>query len=103
MNDWSLYILKTGINTLYTGIAVDVERRLEEHRSGRAGAKYLRAKGPLELAYQVTLGNRAIASRAEYRVKQLTRSAKQDLINHQPDAETLLGLIGLEAVAEDLL
>ena len=46
---WQLYILRCGDGTLYTGIAVDAEKRLRQHRSGK-GAKYTRGRGPLEMA-----------------------------------------------------
>ncbi|MDX1497885.1 MAG: GIY-YIG nuclease family protein [Salinisphaeraceae bacterium] len=101
MSDWHLYILKTRIDTLYTGIATDVMRRLQEHESGKVGAKYLRAKAPLELVYQVSLGSRELASRAEYRVKQLSRSAKQALIERQPDCRDFLLSIELSSEVEE--
>lgn len=41
--DWSLYILRCGDGTLYTGIAVDVQARLEQHCNGK-GAKYTRGR-----------------------------------------------------------
>ena len=67
--------------TLYTGIAADVERRLTEHESGLRGAKYLRGKGPLQIVFSEIVGNRAVASRLEYRVKKLNRLKKLDLID----------------------
>ena len=67
--------------TLYTGIATDVERRLTEHESGLRGAKYLRGKGPLQIVFSEIVGNRAVASRLEYRVKKLNRLKKLDLID----------------------
>ena len=38
---WTVYILRCGDGTLYTGCTNDLPRRLEAHRSGR-GAKYTR-------------------------------------------------------------
>lgn len=101
MPDWHLYILRTGINTLYTGITTDVQRRISEHASGRAGAKYLRAKTPLELTYQVVLGSRGLASRAEYQLKQLSRDEKQRIIDSQPPAKQLLQLLDLSEPPEE--
>ena len=34
---WYLYILRCGDGSLYTGITTDVEKRLEQHRSGKGG------------------------------------------------------------------
>lgn len=77
---WSLYLLRCGDGTLYTGIATDVERRLAEHLDGRRGARYLRGRGPLELLFAEPVGDRTLASRAERRVKRLPRASKERLI-----------------------
>ena len=76
----SLYIVRCADGQLYTGIATDVSKRLAEHESGPRGAKYLRGKGPLEVVFVETVGDRAAASHLEYRVKQLSRARKLDLI-----------------------
>jgi len=66
--------------SLYTGISTDVGKRLAEHVAGPRGAKFLRGKGPLQVVFQEAAGDRAAASRLEYRVKRLTRSQKLELI-----------------------
>ncbi|MDX2411467.1 MAG: GIY-YIG nuclease family protein [Woeseiaceae bacterium] len=66
--------------SLYTGIAIDVERRFQEHKTGPRGAKYLRGKGPLKLEFAESMGDRSSASRAEYKVKKLDRESKEKLI-----------------------
>ena len=78
--EFSLYILRCADGALYTGITVDIERRLAEHASGKRGARSLRGKGPLQLVFSAVVGDRAVASRLEYRVKQLSRAQKIDLI-----------------------
>ncbi len=78
--DYSLYIVRCKSGTLYTGIATDVTRRIEEHRSGRRGARYLRGRAPLELVFCEVVGNRARASQLEHRVKRLPRREKVALI-----------------------
>lgn len=78
--EYSLYIVRCADGTLYTGIAVDVERRIREHESGMRGAKYLRGRGPLNLEFSECLGGRARAQQFEYRVKQLERGRKEALI-----------------------
>ncbi|MGL6019646.1 MAG: GIY-YIG nuclease family protein, partial [Gibbsiella quercinecans] len=57
---------------LYTGITTDVARRVAQHQAGK-GAKALRGKGPLALAYHCQVGDRSLALRLEYRVKQLSK------------------------------
>lgn len=77
---YSLYILRCADGSLYTGIALDVARRLEEHRNGVRGAKYLRGRTPVELVFERPAGDRAAALRLEYRVKRLSRTEKEALI-----------------------
>ena len=77
--------------TLYTGIATDVEKRFAEHAGGPRGARFLRGKGPLELVFTAPVGDRATASRLEYRVKRLARSEKLELIAGRRDLRDLLG------------
>ncbi len=81
MQDFSVYILRCGDGSYYTGIATDVARRIAEHESGARGAKYLRGRAPFELVFAECIGDRSRASQVEYRVKQLTRDAKQQLVD----------------------
>jgi predicted GIY-YIG superfamily endonuclease len=77
--DWHLYLLRCGDGTLYCGIALDVEARVEAHRAGQ-GAKYTRGRGPLELVYREACGSRGQALQRERAVKALSRAAKLALI-----------------------
>lgn len=96
MTIWSLYLIRTGQNTLYTGITTNVDQRFGEHQQSKKGAKYLRAKGPLQLVYQVALGNRSLASKAEYRLKRLTKLKKEKIVIDSLDRNALLALLKLE-------
>lgn len=75
-----LYILKCSDKTLYTGITVDLERRVNEHNSSKLGAKYTKARRPVELIYFKEFHNRVTASREEARIKSLTRKEKLEII-----------------------
>jgi putative endonuclease len=79
MPEWSIYLLRCADGSVYTGIATDVSRRISEHEQGKRGAKYLRGRGPFELVYQRAVGDRSVATRIEYCVKQLSRSEKENL------------------------
>ncbi len=96
MQDWYIYFVRTRYGSLYTGIATDVARRLIEHgqENGR-GAKYLRSKGPLELAYESKIGDRALALRAERCVKKLSKAKKESIVTTAPAGEELLKFLGL--------
>lgn len=81
MGEWSIYLIRCADNSLYTGIATDVSRRVSEHEAGRLGAKYLRGRGPLTLVFQQTVGDRSRASRVEYYVKRLSKREKEALVD----------------------
>ena len=92
---WSVYILRCGDGSLYTGIATDVPRRIAEHEEGLRGAKYLRGRGPFELVFQSEIGNRSLATRAEIVIKGLGREAKEKLIGSLADSPELLLDLGI--------
>ena len=78
---WSLYIIRCGDRSLYTGISNDVSARFAVHQAGSTGtAKYLRGRQPLALVYQSIIGSKSRASKAEYRVKKLSKQQKERLI-----------------------
>ena len=76
---WYVYILRCGDGSLYTGITVDVQARLETHRSGK-GAKYTRGRCPLELVYSEECGTHSEALKRELAIKAMTREDKEKLI-----------------------
>ena len=74
-----VYILKCSDNTLYTGWTTNVEKRVATHNSGR-GAKYTRARRPVELVYSEEYGDKIEAQHREREIKKLTRMQKEELI-----------------------
>ena len=84
MEKWSVYLVRCGDDSLYAGVALDVERRLDEHREGKRGAKYLRGRGPLELVMSREVGGKGLALKVELRMKKLSRKAKEQLVE-KPD------------------
>lgn len=77
--DWTVYLARCRDDTLYCGITTDVSRRVREHNCGR-GARYTRARTPVELVYAESHPDRASASRREYEIKQMSRQEKDDLV-----------------------
>lgn len=76
-----LYIVKCADKTLYTGITVDLLRRIKEHNSTGRGAKYTRSRRPVKLVYWEKFRNRSLASKAEYKIKKLSKQEKFTLLN----------------------
>jgi len=75
-----VYIVECVDKTLYTGVAKDVTKRIEDHNTHEKGAKYTRARRPVKLMYARDLENRSEAQREECRIKKLTRTEKLKII-----------------------
>jgi putative endonuclease len=74
-------MLQCSDNTLYTGIATDIPRRLDEHNNSDKGAKYTKIRRPVILVYSEEHEDRSSASKREYAIKKLKRKEKLELIN----------------------
>lgn len=75
-----VYILKCNDQTLYTGWTTDLDNRVSTHNRGK-GAKYTRARLPVQLVYYETFEDKSSAMKREYEIKHLSRKDKEDLIN----------------------
>ena len=75
-----VYILRCGDGSLYTGIAKDLERRLAQHRAGRA-SRYTRARQPVCLVWSREVDSWSAALREEIRIKALGRRGKEALVS----------------------
>ena len=86
--DFYMYVLECADGTLYTGYTTDVIKRLATHNAGK-GAKYTRARLPVNLLYQETFPTKSEAMRAEALFKRKSRQAKLTYIaHHQAPKET---------------
>lgn len=83
---WIVYILECSDASLYTGITNDMERRLEEHRTGR-GAKYTKHRRPLTVRYTEDQDTKSAALKQEAAIKSLNRAEKLALIASRPPTE----------------
>ena len=79
---WYVYMVRCRDGSLYTGVTRSPERRVDEHNGLRAGgARYTRARRPVELVYTEAVADRAGAGRREAELKRLRRPAKQALVD----------------------
>lgn len=76
---WFVYIVRCSDRTLYTGVATDVDARIEQHNAGR-GAKYTRGRRPVKLVYCEHADDRSAAQRREIAIKRLRLVDKRKLI-----------------------
>ncbi len=77
---WFTYIVLCSDQTLYTGIAVDLEKRIDEHNSGKGGAKYTRSRRPVQLVHFEEFSTRSEATKREFELKKMDRKAKMRII-----------------------
>ena len=77
------YILKCTDDSLYTGWTNDLKKRITSHNAGK-GAKYTKARRPVELVYYEEFQTREEAMKREYAIKQLSRKEKEALIKTRP-------------------
>lgn len=78
---WFLYLIECLDGSIYTGITKDVEARYAAHAAGK-GARYTRSRPPAKLLASMEYADRSSASKAEYRIKQLTPTEKRHFINN---------------------
>ena len=74
---WYLYLIECQDDSIYTGIAVDVAARYALHVRGK-GARYTRSHPPRRLLMSLEFPDRSAASKAEYRIKQLSAREKRE-------------------------
>lgn len=74
------YIIRCKDDTLYTGWTNHLEKRMDEHNSGK-GAKYTRGRNPITLVYFEEFSSKEEALKREYAIKRMSRAEKIALIN----------------------
>ncbi|MBC5629906.1 GIY-YIG nuclease family protein [Clostridium sp. NSJ-6] len=75
-----VYILRCNDDSLYTGWTNNLEKRLKTHLAGK-GAKYTKARLPVELVYYEEFEDKIEAMKREYKIKQLSRKEKLKLVH----------------------
>jgi len=75
-----VYILECADKTFYTGSTGNIEKRLQAHNSGKAGAKYTRGRRPVELVYVEHCPTLSMALKREAQIKKLSRAQKAALV-----------------------
>ena len=92
-------MLRCAGNRIYTGYAVDVEARFEQHKSGK-GAKFTKAFPPECILRKFELPSYEQALRLEARIKKLAREQKE-LLAGGDDAIAAGLLAGLNETLEE--
>ena len=80
---WHVYMVSCADGTLYTGIAKDLQARIDAHNCGK-GARYTRGRRPVVLVYAEQADSHGTALRREYAIKKLKASEKRRLVSQMP-------------------
>ena len=78
--NWFVYILQCSDGTYYTGITVDLKKRLETHNVGKA-SKYTAARLPAKIVYSQKGYSESEAKKREAKIKAFSREEKVKLIS----------------------
>jgi putative endonuclease len=84
MDKWYIYILQCSDGRLYIGMTNNVERRFQEHRSGKGGS-FTRSFGVDKLLYTEQYSSRREALIRESQLKGWTKRKKLALIKGSLD------------------
>ena len=76
---WFVYIARCRNDTLYVGVAIDVDKRIKEHNTNKC--RYTRFRKPIKLIYSETCNNYNVARKREREVKKFSRKKKLNLVN----------------------
>jgi putative endonuclease len=83
LNAHYVYVVRCANGSLYTGYAKDIEARIAAHNAGKGG-RYTKAHRPVELIASWSFATKREALQVEYRIKQLPRQKKLELVQ-QPE------------------
>ncbi|MDO4481308.1 MAG: GIY-YIG nuclease family protein [Bacillota bacterium] len=87
-----IYMLRCRDDSIYTGIASELENRLKIHFEGGAGcSKYVSSRGALRLECYWICETVSEAAKLEYRLKKLPRKSKEMLVSGDSELEDFLG------------
>lgn len=81
---WFFYLARCSDGSLYSGIAVDPEKRMQIHNAGK-GARYTRSRLPVTMVYSEPLPDQSSALKREAIVRKWSRKKKEELVAGKPD------------------
>tara|TARA_B100001093_G_scaffold312885_1_gene298613 strand:+ start:113 stop:400 length:288 start_codon:yes stop_codon:yes gene_type:complete len=78
---WQVYLLQCADSSLYAGVTTDLARRIQQHNGQLAGgARYTRARRPVELVWSKACDSRSDAQQREQALRRLNREQKLAVI-----------------------
>ena len=90
---WFVYIIECRDKKLYTGITLDIEKRLAKHNKG-LGCRFTKYRWPVKLLFKECCLDQSSARRREIEIKKLKRTEKFELVDKGPSASRKLEASG---------
>jgi putative endonuclease len=88
-----VYMIEGTDSSLYTGITVNIRKRLDQHNGLQSGgARYTRKNRPYFLAHIEKYPTRSDALKREYAIKQLTHKEKMAIIRKTKKEDILAAI-----------
>ena len=85
----AVYIVRCNDDTLYTGIAKDLKKRISDHNASKVWAKYTKARRPVVLVWSKKVKDRNTAAKLEYTIKRIGKTKKEALVSKKPRKKSL--------------
>jgi predicted GIY-YIG superfamily endonuclease len=76
---WFFYLARCSDGSLYSGITVDPEKRMQMHNAGK-GARYTRSRLPVTMVYSEPQPDQSSALKREAVVRKWSRKKKEELV-----------------------
>ena len=76
---WFAYIAECRDGTLYVGVAIDVNQRIDDHNS-TSKCRYTRFRKPIKLVYKEACLNYNTARKRENEIKKFSRKKKLAIV-----------------------
>lgn len=74
------YIIRCSDTTLYTGITLNIEKRVIEHDTLSKGSRYTRSRRPVSVVYTEQCDDKSSTLKREMNIKKMSRFQKEGLI-----------------------
>jgi len=80
MKEYYIYILECADKTYYTGFTSNLEKRIQEHESGKYKDSYTYKRRPVKLVFYASFSDVNMAIEKEKQIKKWSKAKKKALI-----------------------
>nr|WP_298792516.1 GIY-YIG nuclease family protein [uncultured Allomuricauda sp.] len=81
-----VYMLRCSDHTYYTGVTSNLEKRIQEHKTGKHVKSYTYSRRPVKLVFYAEFSDIRMAIEKEKQVKKWSRAKKEALIQENYNA-----------------